>query len=280
MKVIFLTALFLISLSFSAQAQNMPGMSSGGKQPVEISAGKTLEWHQKDKQYVADGAVEAKQGDVTILAEKLVADYRDDDKGGNVDIWQLTAEQNVTIKNTDSTATGDKAVYNVESGVATLTGNDLKLTTPDQVITAQERMEYDTLNGKAKAVGNAKIVQENNTLTASTLTASFKKDANGKQTLETANATGNVTIKTPEETLTGDNGIYHATKNTAEITGNVKIVRGPNMLEGARAEINLTTNVSKMFGSPESGKRVKGIFFPGSEQQKMPDKQPAAETGQ
>jgi hypothetical protein len=29
--------------------------------------------------------------------------------------------------------------------------------------------------------------------------------------------------------------------------------------------MNLTTNVSKMFGSPENNKRVKGIFYPGSD---------------
>ena len=105
------------------------------------------------------GDVEAKQGEVTILAENLIADYNDENGGGNVEIWQLTATGNVRIKNTDSTATGDKAVYNVETGQATLTGNDLKLTTPDQVITASERMEYNSNKGKAKAVGNAKITQ-------------------------------------------------------------------------------------------------------------------------
>lgn len=258
------TAAIFTMLSVSATAQDVAGLTGGSKEPVEISAGKTLEWHQQEKQYVADGEVEAKQGDVTILSEKLVADYRDDNEGGNVEIWQITALENVRIKNIDSTATGDKAVYDVDTGQATLTGQDLKLTTPEQVISAQERMEYNSVKGVAKAVGNAKIIQGSDTLSASTITANFTKDANGKQTLSNATAMGGVTIKTPEETLTGDTGFYNAANNTAEVKGNVKIVRGPNVLEGARAELNMKTNVSKMFGAAESGKRVKGVFFPGS----------------
>lgn len=266
-KMLFSFVVLVMSVSL-AQAQTPAELTGDSKDPVEISAGKTLEWHQKDKQYVAEGEVEAKQGDVTILAEKLVADYHDDDKGGSVEIWQLTATENVQIKNTDSTAIGDKAVYDVDSGQATLTGKNLKLTTPEQVITAQERMEYNSVKGIAKAVGNAQIVQDSDVLSAPTITANFAKDKTGKQVLKNANAVGGVTIKTPDETLTGDNGFYNASNNTAEIKGNVKIVRGPNILEGARAEVNLTTNISKMFGSPENGTRVKGIFFPGSNNKK------------
>jgi len=261
-KIITLFFLFSSIINL-AHAQGINPVE-GNKKPVEISAGKTLEWHQKDKQYIADGDVEAKQGDVTILSNKLVADYRDNEKGGNVEIWQITAEKNVQIKNIDSTATSNKAVYNVETGIAVLTGGNLKLTTPDQVITAIQRMEYNTNNGQAKAVGNARIVRGSDTLTANTLTANFVKDINGKQTLKSASAIGNVIIKTPEETLTGNNGFFNAKSNTAEVKGNVKIVRGPNTLEGDRAEINLKTNISKMYGSPKTGKRVKAVFFPGS----------------
>ena len=45
----------------------------------------------------------------------------------------------------------------------------------------------------------------------------------------------------------------------------MKITRGPNILEGDRADVNLTTNVSTMKGSPAAGGRVRGVFYPGSE---------------
>lgn len=265
MKIMNITLIILLSYAITAvaQAQDAP-MLKENKSPVEITAEKTLEWHQKDKQYIANGAVEAKQGDITILADKLIADYHDNGKGGNVDIWQLTAQQNVRIKNLDSTAVGDKAIYNIESGIATLTGTNLKLTTSDQIITAQERMEYNTIKGTAHAIGKAKIIREGDTLQADIIKANFTKNDAGKQILKTATALGNVTIKTPSETLTGDNGFYNTQNNTAEVKGHVKIIRGENILEGARAEVNLTTNISKMFGDPKNGKRVKAVFFPGS----------------
>ena len=63
MNKVFLKLVFLIALSVPTLAQEVKnnsaqsplGISSESKEPVEISAGKTLEWHQKDKQYVADG---------------------------------------------------------------------------------------------------------------------------------------------------------------------------------------------------------------------------------
>lgn len=232
--------------------------------PVEISADNSLEWLQKEQQYVANGNVEVVQGDSKIFADRLIADYRENEKTGNTEIWQLTAYDNVRLENQDSTALGDKAVYNIDTGLSILTGNNLSLKTPDQTITATERMEYNMNSGVAKAIGGAKIIRNSDTLSANSITANFQKDANGKQVLKTATSNGHVTIKTPDETLTGDKGIYNAVTNTAEITGNVKIVRGPNILKGARAEINLTTNISKMFGAPNNGKRVKGVFFPSS----------------
>jgi lipopolysaccharide export system protein LptA len=237
---------------------------SESKDPVEISADGTLEWLQNKNQYVANGNVEAKQGDVTIFADQLIADYVDNESGGNVEITNITAIGNVRIKNTDSTAQGDKATYDINTTEAILTGKNLKLTTPDQVITATKSMTYNSTKGQAKAIGNAKIVSDGNTLSAPTITANFKKDNIGKQTLSRAEANGGVTIKTPDEVLTGNKGIYNANNDTAEIIGNVKIIRGPNILEGARGEVNLKTNVSKMFGAPNSGQRVKGVFFPGS----------------
>ncbi len=299
-KIILLV--FLMVLTAPVMAQGLDNLSGNNKGPVEISADKTLEWLQKKKQYVANGNVEIKQGDVSIKADKIIADYRDDNKGGNVEIYQMTATTNVTIKNADSTVTGDKAVYNIDSGAMTITGNNLRLVSQNQIITANERLEYNTLNGEAKAIGSAKIqraddiisanditaqfgkdntgkqtlktaqavgnaiiTQAGDSLSANKITADFVQDSTGKQTLNTARANGNVRITTPDEIITGNNGIYNARNNTAEITGNVKVKRGPNTLEGARAQVNLTTNVSKMFGAPQSGKRVKAVFFPGSQ---------------
>lgn len=239
----------------------------GQDTPIEISADENLEWRQNEKQYIANGNIEAKQGDAIITADKLIADYKENAEG-KTEIWRLTATSNVVLRNVDSTVTGSKAVYLVNSGEATVTGNNLKLTTPEEIITASEKLTYNTQSLVAKAVGNAKIVQSDKTLSASSITASFTKDNNGKQVLKNAKATSNVRITTPDEILTGQNGFYNAQTDIAEVKGNVKIIRGPNTLEGERAEVNLKTNLSKMFSNPKTGGRVKAVFYPGSEDKK------------
>lgn len=278
MKHLLLTSAALF-LCYPAMAQ-----SSNSGQPIEITATKSVEWLRNDKQYVARENVEAKQGTVTIKSNLMVADYKEGDKS-SMQIWQLTAEDDVTIISDGNTATGEKAVYNVDTGVSTLTGGDLKIVSPDQTVTAKERMEYHSATRQAKAIGSAKVVRGQDVLAANVITATFKdKQAGAQQTssgplgggnVEKIEADGNVVITTPTEKLYGNKGVYKADTNTAELFGDVKIERGQNVLEGDRAEVNLTTNVSKMFGSEQSGGRVRGVFFPGSDKGGSAPKTPA-----
>jgi lipopolysaccharide export system protein LptA len=257
--------LFIIALLFIAspvQAQGLESMENSGE-PIEITAEQALEWDRQNRLYIATGDVIITQGEVTLNADKVVAEYADDGNGGNIDLTILTATGNVIIRNTDSTVTGDQAVYDVRTGQAVVTGDNLALTTPQQVVKAKESLEYNTVTGEAKAVGDAQVVSGTDTLAAQSITAFFQKDeATGQQSLNRAQAEGGVKITTPEETITGNSGTYDAPANTATITGNVKIVRGPNTLEGNRATVNLATNVSQLFGGGSMDTRVKGVFFP------------------
>lgn len=272
MKHAILIAL-LCCASMPALAQDTAPASSNSEQPIEITAIKSVEWLRNDKKYIARDNVIITQGDVKISSDVATADYREG-ATSSMEIYQLTAEGNVTIDNGGNIATGDKAVYDIDKAVATLTGKDLKLTSPDQVVTAKERMEYFPNTRQAKAVGNAKVVRAKDTLSANVITATFKdnKAAAPSSTastqtgnLDRIDAEGNVVIVTPSETLRGNRGVYKAATNTAEITGNVRIERGPNIIEGQRAEVNLTTNVSKMFGGEKGEGRVRGVFFPSSQ---------------
>lgn len=262
----FAITAFICLSSATAQAQSQIANASNSAEPIEITAQQSLEWHRNDLKYIANGAAVARQGAISIQGETLTADYKST-QASNIDIWQLTAVSNVIIKNEDSTAYGDKAVYNVETETATLTGSDLKLVSPDQTITATEKFIYKTTERRATAVGNAKVVRTEDKLEANTIEAVFKEEGSGKgqDAVETIEARGNVVITTPTEVLTGDYAIYRSASNKAEVRGDVKITRGPNVLEGARAEVDLTTNVSKMFGAKETGERVRGIFYPKSE---------------
>lgn len=273
---IFCLAALLAAAPLSARAQ-----TTGSEQPIEITASKSVEWLRGQNQYVARENVVVTQGGMTIHADLLTADYREG-ATSSTEIWQITAEGNVRIKDETNTAYGDKGVYDVTNGIAVLTGRDLKLVSPEQTVTARDRMEYHSNARMAKAVGNAKVVRPEDTLTASVITAYFKDDSAAPATtpaqktgnpaaggsLDRLEAEGNVVIVTPTETLRGSKAVYRATSNTAEITGNVKIERGPNIMEGTRAEVDLNTNISKMFGSAGEGGRVRGVFFPSSNKDK------------
>lgn len=249
--------------------------------PLEITADQTLEWRRNDSQYIARGNVMAKQGDVSIAADLLTADYRDGGPSSGQQIYRLTATGNVRILSQGSTAEGDRAVYEVDKGLATMTGQSLKLSSPGQTVTARDRFEYWVNQGRLTAIGQAHVIRDQDTIDAQTMSAIFTQDPKtGSRTLSRLEASGSVLITTPAETLRGDKGDYDAATTIATLTGHVVIKRGPNTLEGDSADVNLTTNISRMHGGGESGSggRVRGVFYPGSQDNPAaapPETQPA-----
>lgn len=246
-----------------------PTTVDNSKEPLEITADNTLEWLRSDKRFIARGNALAVQGTSSVAAQTLTADYRESEDGG-IQIHTLKAETSVILSSNESKALGDLAVYDLDKGLATLTGNDLRMTSPDQTVTAKEKFEYWVEDGRLNAIGNAVAIrpkangQGQDKLAADVISAVLKDNAKGQRVLHTLEAKGNVVITTPTEIATGNYGIYRASTNMAELQGNVVITRGPNVLKGDRAEVDMNTNTSKIFGSPTQGGRVSGTFYPGS----------------
>ena len=266
LKIAIKAVVLLCLYAYPSTAQSPA--SQNRKEPIEITADETLEWHRNQKQFIARENAQAVQGDVSIKASTLTADYIDGN-GQSMEINRVQADNNVRIRSRDTDAYGDKAIYEIDKGYAEMTGSDLKMVSPDQIVTARDRFEYWVTDGRLIAIGNARITRKNeqgevNTLDADVITAYLKENAEGERVLDRMVAEGNVVITTPTETLTGQQGVYEANTNQAEVTGNVEIKRGPNTLEGSRATVDLDTSISKLFGGGRSG-RVKGVFYPGSE---------------
>lgn len=240
------------------EATATPALNSGA--PVEISADKGLVWDRTAHTYTAKGRAEARQGDMKVTSDVLVARY--DAAGGSSDIREVTADGNVVLTSAPYTAYGEKAVYDLTSGVAVLTGNNLRVMTPGETLTARDRLTYAANDGQMTAEGNAKLTRPNDSLEAQAMTAKFATLADGKRGLETVTATGGVTIKTVRETITGAKGVYHAANQTAELTGDVVITQGKNRLEGRRATVDMKSGVSQIYGAASEGGRVKGVFYP------------------
>jgi lipopolysaccharide export system protein LptA len=263
--------LCILLLAPAANLRAQTAQTSKNAQPLEITADGTLEWNRAEKLFIAKKNAMAIQGPTSIKAETLSAYYRETERT-NMDIRQVLAEGSVVIRSQENTAYGDKADYDLDKGLAVMTGDQLKMTGPGQVVTARDRFEYHVTEGRLIAEGQAKVVRtdaqgQSDTLEADTVTAKFKGDKTGQRALETLEAKGHVVITTPTEIVTGAYGIYSADTNIARLTGGVSIRRGPNILEGDEAQVDLNTNTSRIFASQTGGERVRGIFYPGSEKQ-------------
>ena len=111
---------------------------SGGKVRLvtatdEITADKQIEYWEKKLMAVARGNAFATRGKKRLRADVLAAYFRVDKNGENK-LYRVDAFDRVRIVTDKDTATSDRGVYNVESGIATLTGS-VKLVRGKNVLT-------------------------------------------------------------------------------------------------------------------------------------------------
>jgi lipopolysaccharide export system protein LptA len=195
------------------------------------------------------------------------------DTGGN-EIYRVQAEGNVRIFTPTDRAQGDRAVYDMDQAVMVMTGRALKLTTPNDVLTARDSLEYWAQKHMAVARGNAVILtNDGRRVSADTLVA-YTTDApaapaqqqasedplgaSGK--LQKVEAFGNVTIRTVTDTAIGDRAVYVPDSGIARLAGRVRITRGSNQLDGSEAEVNMKTGIARLLSG--TGERVQGLVIP------------------
>jgi lipopolysaccharide export system protein LptA len=286
---------FALCLLGGVASAQMAELSQGG--PIEVTARDGIEWRQNDQLVIARGAARAVRGGVTIDADLLLARYRprggapaearpaNEGPGGASEIWRLEAEGNVVITTATDRAEGDRAIYDLDQAVMVLTGRNLRLTSPDNVLTARDSVEYWPQRRMAVARGDALVVtKDDKRVRADVLVAYFREapteatSAQRPQTagratgsapgegsnLEKVEAYGRVEIRTAEEVVRGDSGIYTPPNGLARLLGNVRIVRGDNTLTGQEAIVNMQTGISRLVATP--GERVRGLIVPGEGQ--------------
>lgn len=282
-------------------------LSSGG--PVDVTARGGFEWREAEQQVIAEGDARAVRGPVTVLADRLIARYRKKpgsaatpvaakpadaasgvpDAGEN-EVYRLEAEGHVRIVTTTDEAVADHAVYDIDQAVLVLTGKALRLTTPQQVLTARDSMEYWSQRRMAVGRGDAVVVTSDaRRLQADTLVAYTKppdpprSDAakpeltksgpaktaaplaagdpiatSGK--VDRVEAFGNVEVRTVADTVRGDRGIYVPDTGIARVIGHVRITHGMNQLNGPAADVNMKTGVAHILANPAG--RVEGLLVP------------------
>ncbi len=272
-----------------APAQTLD-LNQGG--PVEITAEDGMEWRQQEQVVVARGNARAVRDGVTVEADRLIARYRP--RGGaqaaaqprpespvsGGEIWRLEAEGNVRITSATESARGGRAVYDMDQAVLVLSGQGLSLTTPEQRITARDSLEYWPQRRMAVARGDAVVVTpDDRRISAETLVGYFLEAApdgqaaapappgrtplpgrGGNSRIDRVEAYGGVEIRTADEVVRGERGVYSPQSGLARLLGEVRITRGENQLNGQEAIVNLRTGVSRLVSAP--GQRVQGLVVP------------------
>jgi len=240
-----------------------PVTPSSSSEPVEISAAGSLEWDKNQQSYTAKKDVIVKQGDIKIECDSLTASYNDPKTMS--DVSTLTAIGNVRISSAPYIASGEMAVYDVVSGVATLTGKKVTVTTESDILTTNDKIEFIKADKKLVAYGNPVIKHKLDTIKSKTMTAYFKDGADGKMISDRMEATGGVTIKTQAETITSNTINYDSQTRKAILTGNVVVEKGGNRIQGTKAVVDMNTGISQLLGgeiSQQGDGRVKGVFYP------------------
>lgn len=87
-----------------------------------LTATQQLEYWETKKFAVARGNAVATREKKQVRADVLVAHFNQDSRGKS-QVYRIDAYDNVRVKTESETAVGDRGIYNVESGVAVLTGN-------------------------------------------------------------------------------------------------------------------------------------------------------------
>ena len=284
-----------LCLCVGVASAQMADLNQGG--PIEVTARDRIEWHQNEQVVIARGAARAVRGGVTIDADLLRAHYRprggtpaeprppSEGPGGASEIWRMEAEGTVVITTATDRAEGDRAIYDTDQAVMVLTGRNLRLTSPDNVLTARDSVEYWPQRRMAVARGDAVVVtKDDKRVRADVLVAYFREAPTqaasaprpqparpaaeaapgSDSTLEKVEAYGRVEIRTPTEVVRGDTGVYTPPNGLALLRGNVTIVRGDNTLTGCEAIVNMQTGISQLVACP--GDRVRGIIVPGQDQ--------------
>jgi lipopolysaccharide export system protein LptA len=269
------TALAVVGAA-AAQAQSL-GFGDLADSPLQIEADEGIEWQRANQLYIARGNARAAQGGVTIEADTLIAYYRDGATGSS-EIYRLDARGDVAIRSENEVATGSEAVYDVINRILVLTGDEVRLVTPEDTIVAKDSLEYFQKDGLAIARGDALAIRQDRRVRADVLLAHFEQteSAEGSARVDRIEAVGAVHISTPDDIVNADRGDYQLDAGIATLTGNVRITRGDNQLNGEFAEVDFNTGISRITGGPGGQKkeRVKVLLLPKPKPVDRPTRKP------
>jgi len=310
-RALILAALLVGAPLAAARAQQID-LSHGGQ--ITVTARGGFDWDQKAQTVTAYDQAQAVRGGVTVTADRLIAFYRKkkaapgakpapaptptpagapssggmpgDDSSAN-EIYRLEAVGHVHIFTATQQAFGDHGIYDIDQAVMVLTGHDLHMITPQDVLTARDQMEYWSQTRMSVGRGNATVTTNDGRRIRADVLVGYSAPPDAAKTpaphpapapsatpqagqgqdpvgstgkLKLVHAFGHVIVRTQTETVTGDRGVYVPDTGIARIVGHVHITRGQNQINGAAAIVNMHTGLATMTENP--GTRVQGLIVP------------------
>ncbi len=100
-----------------------------------VKAGNSLIWDSENKIYIADGDVEFKNDKFIAFADKMIANYIEENNDEIFTTIELFS--NVVIEFKDETFKGDYAIYTRSDNIIKLTG-DVSIKSPTRLLTGNE----------------------------------------------------------------------------------------------------------------------------------------------
>jgi len=262
MNAHFIVAALFAGLTASqASAQSLTFQPKNTDQPIVVDAENGIEVQQDTQKVIARGNARAVQGDVSIVGDQLIAEYRTNPDGSN-EVFRVFAAGNVTMRSTDETATGASAVYDFDKGVLVLEGDTVRLANADGAVTAKKALQYWANERVAVAEGDAFAEdREKRRVYADKLVAFFREEASGAKPAAARSrgdityiqGFGNVRVETPQETVRGQRATYNVETGVVTLDGNVRMTQNNNILAGEYAVVNLRGGRSQVFNTRQAG---------------------------
>jgi lipopolysaccharide export system protein LptA len=252
--------------------------------PTNIEADNGVEWQQANRVYIARGNAKATRGETSVTADTLYAYYRpapsnpatpaapapkSDLGDGANQVYRIEADGNVVFVTPTQTAYGDHAVYDLDQALLVLTGKNLKIVTPEDIVTARDSLEWYDQKQLGVARGDALAVRQSpvqKSIRGDVLIAEISKPANQPSKISKVDAHGHVILTSPDEVAHGDSAVYNLDTGIATLAGNVSLTKGENELRGQYGIVDTNNNVSRLLSAPPSAQltgapaRVEGLL--------------------
>ncbi|MBS0185465.1 MAG: hypothetical protein JSS34_03855 [Proteobacteria bacterium] len=254
---IFLPFLLLVMCFLGSQVQ-ISWASTSEVEPIHIESDQ-MNYDMKQDTAEAVGSAWAIQGDKKIEADRFIVKFQENklsssslDKASK-SVQEIMATGHVHIISSTEEIIGTSAIYNINTQILIVFGDNILLTSPKGSVRAHKSLSYDQKTQKVIALGNVDVIAENYAMNAPKISVHFKKTAqahphNSQESLilNSLKAEGGVVLKSQNYISESNQANYSALTGIVDLIGNVKITDGKNIFEGPCGEYNEKTGKSRL----------------------------------